>query len=109
MKFNISRLNGKITLATLKALIAAGDELFIRINSRFDGMTDGVECIKDAAFFKANTEKNGLEIRFNSRPPQTTLESLKSAGWRWSKFAACWWIKDSPSARGFATIFGSVA
>jgi len=198
MKFNTSRLNGKITLSTLKALIAAGDELFIRINSRFDGMTDGVEWVKDAAFVpaarkdytnydlgvsgvyvvggsrnsftrfeengfigmrvynccgsfvvairktepvavptsvvaapiqavqysetvtapeapadavtvKANTEKNGLEIRFNSRPPQTTLESLKAAGWRWSKFAACWWIKDSPSARGFASLFGSVA
>jgi hypothetical protein len=48
-------------------------------------------------------------LRFSSRPPQTMLESLKAAGWRWSKFAACWWIKDSPSARGFASLFGSVA
>ena len=49
-----------------------------------------------------NTEKGGLEIRFGSRPSSEVLDALKAGGWRWSKFAGCWWIKASETARTFA-------
>ena len=49
-----------------------------------------------------NTEKGGIEIRFPSKPEQVVIDSLKANGWRWSKFAACWWIKASDEARAFA-------
>jgi hypothetical protein len=49
-----------------------------------------------------NTEKNGIEIRFPSKPAATILERLKAAGWRWSKFSACWYTKATTEARAFA-------
>jgi|GEM_PF-1463655 len=35
----------KITLATIKAFVRNNDNLFIKVKSRFDGMTDGVEGV----------------------------------------------------------------
>lgn len=49
-----------------------------------------------------NTEKNGLEIRFPSKPAAEVLESLKAAGWRWSRFSQCWYTRRSDAARQFA-------
>jgi hypothetical protein len=49
-----------------------------------------------------NTEKNGIEIRFPSKPSAETLDSLKAAGWRWSRFASCWYTQRSDAARQFA-------
>jgi len=49
-----------------------------------------------------NPEKNGIEIRFPDRPDSATLERLKAAGWRWSRFACCWYTFASDAARQFA-------
>ena len=49
-----------------------------------------------------NTEKGGLELRFPAKPDVGTLEALKARGWRWSRFAGCWWVKASDEARAFA-------
>ena len=49
-----------------------------------------------------NDEKNGIEIRFPSKPSADILDSLKAAGWRWSRFSACWYAKRSDTARRFA-------
>lgn len=40
----------KITLATIKSFIAKNPELFIRVNSKFDGMIDCVATNPNAAF-----------------------------------------------------------
>jgi hypothetical protein len=40
----------KITLATVKSFIKKNPELFIRVNSKFDGMVDCVMSNPDAAF-----------------------------------------------------------
>ena len=49
-----------------------------------------------------NPGKNGIEIRFAVKPPAATLDALKGAGWRWSRFSACWYNRASADAREFA-------
>lgn len=51
-----------------------------------------------------NEEKDGLEIRFDSKPPAKVLEYLKAHGWRWSRFSGCWYIKRSEHARNVAQV-----
>jgi Large polyvalent protein associated domain 29 len=46
-----------------------------------------------------NKAKGGLEIRFPSKPSAAVLETLKGQGWRWSRFAGCWWHKADYAAR----------
>lgn len=45
-----------------------------------------------------NEEKNGVEIRFSSIPPEETRDHLKAHGFRWSKFGKCWYAKQSAEA-----------
>ena len=49
-----------------------------------------------------NAEKDGIEIRFPSKPAAAVLESLKANGWRWSRFSSCWYARRSDKARQFA-------
>lgn len=52
-----------------------------------------------APSYSLNAAKNGIEIRFPAKPAASVLDNLKSAGWRWSRFSACWWHKDTLDAR----------
>ena len=38
-----------------------------------------------------NEEKNGIEIRFPSKPSASVLADLKAHGWRWTRFGGCWY------------------
>lgn len=49
-----------------------------------------------------NVDKNGVEIKFNSRPDDEILSSLKEAGWRWSRFAGVWYNRYSDDNLKFA-------
>lgn len=49
-----------------------------------------------------NPEKNGIEIRFPAKPSADVLADLKAHGWRWSRFSACWYNRDTPTARAYA-------
>ena len=60
--------------------------------------TEGVQVTK-------NTEKAGIEIRFDSKPDAAVLTSLKAYGWRWSRFNSCWYHRDTPENYTFALIF----
>jgi len=42
-----------------------------------------------------NEEKNGVEIKFSSKPDRSVLDNLKNAGFRWSKFQGIWWAKQN--------------
>jgi hypothetical protein len=53
-----------------------------------------------------NADKDGIEIRFPSKPSADVLEALKAQGWRWSRFSSCWYTKRSESARNFAQSLG---
>jgi hypothetical protein len=55
-----------------------------------------------AATVSENRERNGIEIRFPSRPGDDVLASLKENGWRWSRFSKCWYNRASDEARTFA-------
>jgi hypothetical protein len=52
-----------------------------------------------------NSERQGIEISFPAKPAPAILETLKAAGWRWSRFAGCWYQRDTPEARAFAERF----
>lgn len=50
------------------------------------------------AVYTLNAEKNGVEIRFDSKPRAEILEAIKAAGYRWSRARHLWWAKQSPAA-----------
>lgn len=56
------------------------------------------------ATYAINTEKNGIEITFDSKPAAAVLETIKAAGYRWSRARRLWWAKQSPTAMEAATI-----
>ena len=57
-----------------------------------------------------NPEKNGVEIYFPSIPSEEVRAQLKANGWRWSRFAKCWYNKASDETRAFALeIYNKVA
>jgi len=45
---------------------------------------------------KLNAEKNGVEIKFASKPGGSVIMALKGAGFRWSKFQKLWYARQSP-------------
>lgn len=51
---------------------------------------------------RRNTEKNGIEIIFDSKPDDDVLAALKKNGFRWSKFQKLWWAKHTPEQWAFA-------
>ena len=56
-----------------------------------------------------NLEKNGVEIRFPSKPAESVLTDLKARGWRWSRFNNCWYNRRTDEALQYAhSIAGEV-
>lgn len=56
----------------------------------------------DAVTVTENDKKDGIEIRFPSKPAPEVLENLKANGWRWSRFSQCWYARRTDRARQFA-------
>ena len=46
--------------------------------------------------YRINTEKNGLELIFDSIPSAATRDTLKAQGWRWSRFGGFWYNRHTP-------------
>ena len=40
-----------------------------------------------------NTERDGIEVYFTSKPSQETRDALKAAGYRWHSVKKCWFAK----------------
>ena len=51
---------------------------------------------------RENTEKNGVEIVFDSKPADDVLMRLKAHGWRWSRFNRLWYNRLTPGNLEFA-------
>jgi hypothetical protein len=51
---------------------------------------------------RRNHEKDGVEIRFSTKPAESVLTNLKMHGWRWARGSKCWYKKYSESAMSFA-------
>lgn len=60
------------------------------------------------ASFAVNEEKNGIEIKFNNKPSNSVIESLKAQGFRWSNYSKLWYAKQSPDRLQFAQEFTRV-
>lgn len=100
---------------------------FTDFSDKFGGVGNGVKCNREecetdrngtpsapakvdapaasgstGAVVSRNEAKNGIEIRFPSRPGDGVLARLKANGWRWSRFSGCWYNRDSEEARAFA-------
>lgn len=56
----------------------------------------------DGVTMTLNRERNGVELRFPAKPSDAVRDQLKANGWRWSRFSACWYTRDTPAARAFA-------
>ena len=56
---------------------------------------DGVQVIH-------NENKNGIEIKFPSKPDFSIIQNLKEHGFRWSRFNKCWWKKYNKDDYTFA-------
>lgn len=50
------------------------------------------------ATYKLNPEHNGIEIYFETKPPETVLQELRNGGWRWHSAKKCWFRKRTPEA-----------
>lgn len=77
-----------------------------------DPSTTGAEgaTSESGATMRLNAERQGVEICFPSTPAAFILDALKAAGWRWSRFGACWYHSDTPAARAYAAaVVGPVA
>lgn len=60
-------------------------------------------AVNDAAVaVQLNDEKQGVEIKFNGKPPATIREKLKAAGFRWSRRAGLWYAKQNAARIEFA-------
>lgn len=46
-----------------------------------------------------NEAKDGYELRFPDKPALEIRQRLAGNGWRWSRFAKCWYHKRTPAAR----------
>lgn len=56
----------------------------------------------DGVTVTINEEKHGVEIRFPSKPSAEIIDTLKKAGFRWTRFGGCWYHKDTPRNREVA-------
>ena len=48
-----------------------------------------------------NSDKNGIEIRFDSKPSSEVLDGLKENGFRWSGKQKMWYAKQSEATLSF--------
>ena len=49
-----------------------------------------------------NEERGGIEVKFNAKPAPEIIDSLKSHGFRWSRFQGLWWAKNTEARKEFA-------
>lgn len=57
-----------------------------------------------------NSVKNGVEIRFDSKPAESVLIGLKGNGFRWSGKQKMWYAKQNPETLAFAaTLSGDIS
>lgn len=47
------------------------------------------------ATYTLNAAKNGVEIRFDSKPAADVLDAIKAAGYRWSRAQRLWWARQN--------------
>ena len=60
------------------------------------------------ATFNLNSEQNGIEIKFSSKPSEEVRRGLKEARYRWSSAKQLWYAKQTPAAMAFAESIGYV-
>lgn len=51
---------------------------------------------------KLNEDKGGIEIHFPTKPSGAVLDMLRTAGWHWSSYNACWYAANTPDNQNFA-------
>lgn len=55
-----------------------------------------------------NNEKNGIEVTFESKPAQATIDQLKQNGFRWSPKKKLWYAKQTTARMEFTATLGEV-
>ena len=60
------------------------------------------EQIDTGISYKLNSDKNGVEIYFASIPSEEIRTQLKVNGFKWSRFAKCWYAKQNENTIALA-------
>ena len=63
---------------------------------------NGGEAVTPIGTVTRNEQKNGVEIKFFERPDAAILADLKAHGWRWSRFAGCWYNRYTEENAAYA-------
>ena len=56
-----------------------------------------------------NSEKNGIEIRFDGKPESSVIAALKGNGFRWSGKQRMWYAKQNAERIAFAESLGEIS
>jgi hypothetical protein len=100
--WNVKKYEIKPNTLELLQIAAANGKYFIP--EKQVPMSENKELVTEKTV-KINTEKNGVEIYFPSKPDETALTKLKSNGWRWSHFNKCWYNTHNEENLKFAESF----
>jgi len=61
------------------------------------------------AIVTLNSELNGIEVSFESKPETATLDALKSNGFRWHRVKKIWYAKNTAERLALVQSFGATA
>jgi hypothetical protein len=66
------------------------------------GISGGTGTLDLRPALAFNKPRNGIELRFAGKPSDEIRGEMKAHGWRWSRFAGCWYHRDTAANRAFA-------
>lgn len=55
-----------------------------------------------------NTQANGLEVYFNTKPNNNIITKLKNKNFRWHTAKKCWYTKKTAEALAFASSLANI-
>lgn len=88
-------------IKTLQELVKQQEAIIVNLKTQLLEAT-ATEIKPCKPVVSINHEKNGIEIKFDCKPSQSTLDLLKSNGFRWSKYNSIWYNVNTAENLNFA-------
>jgi len=88
-------------IKTLKEMVQQQEAIIVNLkNQLLEATATAIKPCKPVICI--NHEKKGIELKFECKPSQSTLDSLKANGWRWSKYNSIWYNVHTAENLNFA-------